>query len=78
MKKNEFFINLISIFVSFLIILINNVKDYNIKLRLVLYLLYFGFIIIFSIKRMKGLKNCFFNINFIYGCVFLPIHLLDH
>ncbi len=70
MKKNEFFINLISIFVSFLIILINTVKDYNIKLRLVLYLLYFGFIIIFSIKRMKSLKNCFFNINFIYGCVF--------
>ena len=78
MKKNEMFINFISIFVSFLIILINNVIDYNIKMRLILFLLYFCFIIIFSVVRMKEIKNCFFNINFIYGCVFLLIHLLGH
>lgn len=78
MKKNEMFINFISIFVSFLIILINNVIDYNIRMRLILFFLYFCFIIIFSVVRMKEIKNCFFNINFIYGCVFLLIHLLGH
>lgn len=70
MKKNEMFINFISIFVSFLMILINNLIDYNIKVRLILFFLYFCFIIIFSVVRMKEIKNCFFNINFIYGCVF--------
>ena len=70
MKKNEMFINFMSIFGSLLIVLLNNVVDYNIKMRLLLFFLYFCFIIIVSVVRMKEIKNCFFNINFIYGCVF--------
>ena len=65
MKKNEMFINFMSIFGSLLIVLLNNVFDYNIKMRLLLFFLYFCFITIVSVVRMKEIKNCFFNINFI-------------
>ena len=41
------------------------IDDFSIKVRLILFFLYFCFIIIFSVVRMKEIKNCFFNINFI-------------
>lgn len=70
MKRKAIFINFLAIVISFLTVLINNTQDLSINSRLVLFILYFMLIVIFSIVRMKGIKNCFFNINFIYSCVF--------
>ena len=58
MKKNEMFINFMSIFGSLLIVLLNNVVDYNIKMTLLLFL--FRFLLYNNSFCCKNERNKYF------------------
>lgn len=69
-NKNQLFINFCSIVCFCIILFINNCFINNLTHAIILNIFAFFTFLLFCVLRLKGLKNCIYSVEFIYGIVF--------